>query len=165
MPVGAVRGCGGVSSSGRRPDVAVTVTFGCDHGGVAYRSTNKAVYSAKYHLIWTPRYRKRVLVGAVEARLKEIIFGVLAELGGQVIEVEVMADHVHLLAEVPPTVPLSKLMQLLKGRSSRLLRQEFPRWRSARMRSLWSPWWFVSTVGGALLGVVRRYVENQKQVA
>ena len=129
------------------------------------RSSNKTVYSAKYHLIWCPKYRKRVLVGAVEARLKEIIAGVLDEVGGQVIEVEVMPGHVHLLAEVPPQVALSRLVNLLKGRSSRQLRQEFPSWRGARMCCLCSPSWFVSTVGGAPLEVVRRYVENQKLVA
>ena len=71
-----------------------------------------------------------------------------------------MPDHAHLLAEVPPTVPLSRFVGLAKGRSSRLLRMEFPRLR--RLPVLWSPSWFVSTVGGAPLEVVRRYVENQK---
>ena len=123
------------------------------------------VYSAKYQLIWTPGYRRRVLEGAVRGGVKEIIGAVLDEVGGQLIEVEVMSDHVHLLAEVPPTVPRSRLMMVLKGRSSRLLRQEFPRWRGPRMRSLWSPSWLVSTVGGAPLEVVRRYVENHKAVA
>jgi putative transposase len=132
---------------------------------VAYRSTNEAVYSAKFHVIWCPKYRRRVLEGAVEARLKEIIAEVLVEVGGQVIEVEVVPDHLHLVAEVPPTVPLSLLVNLLKGRSSRLLGAEFFYWRGARMESLWSPSWFVATVGGAPLEVVRRYVENQKKVA
>ena len=109
-----------------------------------------------------PQYRARVLVGAVEARPKEIIAEVVAELGGEVIEVEVMPDHVHLLVEVPPAVGLSRLVNLLKGRSSRLLRREFRSWRGAGMRSLWSASWFVSTVGGAPLGVVRHCVENQK---
>jgi putative transposase len=127
---------------------------------MAYRSSNKTVYSAKYHIIWCPKYRRRVLVGQVEMRLKEIIAEVVAELSGNVIEVEVMPDHVHLLVEFPPAVALSKALQLLKGRSSRLLRAEFP--RLGRLPSLWSPSWFVSTVGGAPLEVVRRYVENQK---
>ena len=135
----------------------------CDDVYVGYRSTNKTVYSAKYHIIWCPKYRRRVLGGPVEARLKEIIFGVVAEVGAEVIEVEVMPDHVHLLVEVPPVVPLSKLVQKLKGRSSRQLRTEFPPLR--RLPALWSPSWFVSTVGGAPLEVVRRYVENQKRAA
>jgi putative transposase len=124
-----------------------------------YHSTNKTVYSANYHLIWCPKYRRRVLVGGVDARLKAIV----AEVGAEVIEIEVMPDHVHLLAELPPTVLLSEFVRLLKGRSSRLLRREFPRlWH---LPVLWSPSWFVSTVGGAPLEVVRRYVENQKAVA
>ena len=125
-----------------------------------YRSTNKAVSSAKYHLIWCPKYRRRVLVGGVDVRLKAIIADVASQVGAEVLEVEVMPDHVHLLAEVPPTLPLSEFMRLVKGRSSRLLRMEFPRLR--RLPVLWSSSWFVSTVGGAPLAVMRRYVENQK---
>jgi len=75
----------------------------------------------------------------------------------------VMPDYVHLLVEVPPVVALPKLVQKLKGRSSRVLRAEFAPLR--RLPSLWSPSWFVSTVGGAPLEVVRRYVENQKRAA
>ena len=95
--------------------------------------------------------------------MKQIINEVVAEFGGMVIEVETMPDHVHLLVEVPPQVAVSKLVQILKGRSSRRLRQEFP--HLAPMKCLWSPSWFVSTVGGAPLEVVRRYVENQKLAA
>jgi putative transposase len=80
-----------------------------------------------------------------------------------VIEVETMPDHVYLLVELPPQVAVSKLVQTLKRGSSRRVRQEFP--HLARMKCLWSPSWFVSTVGGAPLEVVRRYVENQKLAA
>lgn len=128
-----------------------------------YRSTHKAVFSVEYHVIWCPKYRRRVLGGAAELRLKQIIGEVVAEFGGMVIEVETMPDHVHLLVELPPQVAVSKVVQILKGRSSRRLRQEFP--HLARMKCLWLPLWFVSTVGGAPLEVVRRYVENQKLAA
>ena len=108
-----------------------------------------------------------MLVGGVDARLKailaEVVAEVVAEVGAEVIEIEVVSDHVHLLAELPPTVPLSEFVRLLKGRSSRLLRTEFPRWR--QLPVLWSPSWFVSTVGGAPLEVVGRSVENQQAVA
>lgn len=122
-----------------------------------YHSTNKTVYSANYHLIWCPKYRRRVLVGGVDARLKAIIAEGVAEVGVEVIEVEVMPDQVQLLAKLPPTVPLSESLRLLKGRSSRLLGMEFPR--------LQPPPWVVSTIGGAPLEVVRRYMGNQKAVA
>jgi len=75
----------------------------------------------------------------------------------------VMSDHVHLLVEVPPVVALSKLVRKLKSRSSRVLRAEFAHLR--RVPALSSPSWFVSTLCGAPLEVVRRYVENQKRVA
>src|SRR5215207_8040101 len=100
---------------------------------VRSHSTNKTVYSAQYYLIWCPKDRRRVLVGGVDQRGKVIIGDVAAE----VIEVEVMPDHVHLLAEVPPTVPLSRLVGLAKGRSSCLLGMGFPRLR--RLAVLWSP--------------------------
>jgi REP-associated tyrosine transposase len=94
---------------------------------VGYHSTNKAGCSARYHLIWCPKDRRRVLVSGVDERVKVIIGDVAAEVGAEVIEVEVMPDQVHLLAEVPPTVPLSRFVGLAKGRSSRLLRMECPR--------------------------------------
>ncbi|MGH9075609.1 MAG: IS200/IS605 family transposase, partial [Acidimicrobiales bacterium] len=84
-------------------------------GVVAYRSTKKTMYSAKCHLIWCPKYRQRVLVGRVEARLEEIIAEVVGEVGGQVIEQEVMPDHVHLLVEIPPAVALSRFVGLVEG--------------------------------------------------
>jgi putative transposase len=130
---------------------------------MAYRSTNKTVYSAKYHIIWCPKCRRRVLVGRVETRLKELIQEIAAEHHAMVVELEVMPDHVHLLVEIPPTVALSRFMQIMKGRTSRVLRAEFPALR--RLSALWTPSWFVSTVGGAPLDVVRRYVENQKRAA
>jgi putative transposase len=128
-----------------------------------YHWTNKTVYWANYHLIWCPKYRRRMLVGGVDARLKAIIAEVVAEVGVEVIEVEVMPDHVQLLAKLPPTVPLSESLRLLKGRSSRLLGMEFPRLQPLPV--LCSPPWVVSTIGGAPLEVVRRYVENQRAVA
>ncbi|MBI1844120.1 MAG: IS200/IS605 family transposase [Actinobacteria bacterium] len=127
---------------------------------MGYRSTNKTVYAAKYHIIWCPKYRRRVLVGAVEDRLNQLIVEVTGEPGATVLELEVMPDHVHLLVEIPPTIALSRLVGLVKGRSSRVLRQEFPALR--RLPALWTRSWFV---GGAPLDVVRRYVENQKTAA
>lgn len=128
-----------------------------------FRSSNKTVYSAKYHVVWCPKYRRRVLAGRVADRLEAIVREVVAEHGGEILGLEVMPDHVHLLVELPLAVPLSRLVQLLKGRSSRRLRQEFPSLR--RLLALSSPSWFVSTVGGAPLDLVKRYVENQKRAA
>ncbi len=125
-------------------------------GMSAYRSTGHVVYGAKYHIIWCPKCRRCVLRGGVDDRLKTIIVEVCGDLDAEVIEVDVMSDHVHLLVEVPPVVPLPKLLKHLKGRSSRLFRQEYPRLR--RLPTLWTRSAFVSTVGGAPLEIVRQYV-------
>jgi len=85
------------------------------------------------------------------------------DLGGKVIEIEVIPDDVHLLIELAPTVWRSQALQVLKGRSSRRTRAESPHLR--RLSSLPSPSWSVSTLGGAPREVVRRYVLNQRLAA
>ena len=128
-----------------------------------YRSNRNVVYSCKYHVVWCPKYRRPVLVNGVDTRLKTIIAEVVAETRSELIELEVMSDHVHLLVEVDPQFGIHKLVKTIKGRSSRLLRQEYPALRS-RLPTLWTNSYFVSTVGGSPLAVVKQYIENQKRV-
>lgn len=128
-----------------------------------YKSNRNVVYSCKYHVVWCPKYRRDVLKDGVDVRLKEIIKEVCAEHRATAIEMEVMPDHVHLLVEVDPQFGIAKLVKALKGRSSRLLRQEFRPCRT-RLPSLWTNAWFVSTVGGAPLAVIKQYIEQQKHV-
>jgi putative transposase len=97
----------------------------------------------------------------MEARLNEIIAEVIEEKGAWLIELETMPDHVYLLVEVDPQLGIHKLVKAIKGRSSRVLRHEFPSLRS-RLPSLWTNSYFVATVGGAPLSVINRYVENQQ---
>jgi putative transposase len=128
-----------------------------------YKSNRNIVYSCKYHVVWCPKYRRPVLVKGVDSRLKTIIAEVVAETRSELIELEVMPDHVHLLLEVDPPFGIHKLVKMIKGRSSRLIRDEFPALRS-RLPTLWTNSYFVSTVGGSPLAVVKQYIENQKRV-
>jgi putative transposase len=128
-----------------------------------YKSNLNVVYSCKYHVVWCPKYRRKVLVGNIASRLKEIIKQTVEEKQAELLELEVMPDHVHLLVEVEPQFGIHKLIKLVKGRSSRLLRQEFPALRK-RLPTLWTNSYFVSTVGGAPLAVIKQYIENQKNV-
>jgi putative transposase len=128
-----------------------------------YNSNRNIVYSCKYHVVWCPKYRRPVLVKGVDFRLKTIIAEVVAETRSELIELEVMPDHVHLLVEVDPQFGIHKLVKTIKGRSSRLIRDEFPALRS-RLPTLWTNSYFVSTVGGSPLAVVKQYIENQKRV-
>jgi putative transposase len=128
---------------------------------VPYKSNRNIVYSCKYHIIWCPKYRRPVLKDGVDGRLREILHQTAEELQAEMIELEIMPDHVHLLCEVDPQFGIHKLVKRLKGRSSRLLRQEFPRLKS-RLPTLWTNSYFVATVGGAPLAVIKQYIEQQK---
>jgi putative transposase len=128
-----------------------------------YKSNNNVVYSCKYHVVWCPKYRRKVLVDGVDKRLKEIAQAVAEEMHFEIIEMEVMPDHVHMLVEVDPRLGIHKAVKRIKGRSSHGLREEFP-WLKRRLPSLWTNSYFVSTVGGAPLAIVKRYIENQKNV-
>lgn len=126
-----------------------------------YKSNNNVVYFCKYHVVWCPKYRRKVLVNGVDVRLKELIKEVCDEYNIDIIEMEIMPDHVHLLIEVDPQFGIHKAVKRIKGRSSCVLRQEFP-WLTTRLPTLWTNSYFVSTVGGAPLSVIKQYIENQK---
>ena len=126
-----------------------------------YKSNNNVVYSCKYHVVWCPKYRRKVLVKGVDTRLKEIICEVCQEIRVEIIEMEIMPDHVHLLLEVAPQFGVHKAVKQIKGRSSRILRQEFS-WLRTKLPTLWTNSYFVSTVGGAPLEIIKQYIENQK---
>lgn len=126
-----------------------------------YKSNNNVVYFCKYHVVWCPKYRRKVLVNGVDVRLKELIKEVCDEYNIDIIEMEIMPDHVHLLIEVDPQFGIHKAVKRIKGRSSCVLRQEFP-WLTTRLPTLWTNSYFVSTVGGAPLSIIKQYIENQK---
>lgn len=131
--------------------------------GMEYKSNNNVVYSCKYHVVWCPKYRRKVLVNGVDERLKELILEIGKEYQFDIIEMEIMPDHVHLLMEVDPQFGIHKAIKQIKGRTSRILRQEFE-WLCSRLPTLWTNSYFVSTVGGAPLSVIKQYIENQKNV-
>ena len=126
--------------------------------------TNRNIaYSCKYHVIWCPKYRRKVLVFEVEKKLKEIIMSQSIKLNVDVIEIEIVPDHVHLLVEVDPQYGIHKLIKEVKGRSSHFLRKSHKHLRT-RLPTLWTNSYFVSTVGGAPLSIIKQYVEDQKSV-
>lgn len=126
-----------------------------------YKSNHNIVYSCKYHIVWCPKYRRKVLVDEVALRLKELISSMSMEFQVELIDLEVMPDHVHLLVDVDPQFGVHNFIKRIKGRTSRILRQEFPHLKS-RLPTLWTNSYFVSTVGGAPLAIVKKYIESQK---
>ena len=126
-----------------------------------YKSNNNVVYFCKYHVVWCPKYRRKVLTNGVDARLKELLLEYATNLFVDILEMEIMPDHVHILMEVDPQFGIHKAVKSLKGYTSRILREEFPYLRT-KMPTLWTNSYFVSTVGGAPLEVIKQYIENQK---
>ena len=128
---------------------------------IEYKSNNNIVYSCKYHVVWCPKYRRKVLVGNIETRLKELVKQICDDNQIDLIEMEVMPDHIHLLLEVDPQFGIHKAVKLIKGTTSRILRNEFPE-LTTKLPTLWTNSYFVSTVGGAPLDIVKQYIESQK---
>ena len=126
-----------------------------------YAKNSGAVFSLKYHLVWCPKYRRPLLEGAIEKRLREVLQDVRAEHVWTIHALEVMPDHVHLFIESDPIYSVAEIVNRLKGASSRILRSEFPALRS-RLPTLWSRSYYAGTVGAVSDAVVRRYIESQK---
>ena len=120
-------------------------------------------FACHYHVVWCPKYRRKVLIGPIETRLKQIIYEVCAEHQAEIEELQVLPDHVHLLLSVDPQFGIHRLMKLVKGCSSRFLRQEFPVLKR-KLPTLWTNSYFVGTTGGAPLALIKQYIEQQKHV-
>ena len=126
-----------------------------------YKANKNIVYSCKYHIVWCPKYRRKVLINGVDTRLKELIISMCQEFSSELIELEVMPEHVHLLVEVDPQFGVHNFIKKIKGRTSRILRKEF-KFLTTKLPTLWTNSYFVSTVGGAPLKIIKKYIESQK---
>lgn len=126
-----------------------------------WTTSNKAVYNIGYHLIWCPKYRRHVLIGNVETRLKELLHRKATELGLEIASMEVMPDHIHLFVKASPVDSPHYIVQQLKGFSSYTLRLEFPHLKS-RLPTLWTRSYYCESVGHISEQTVTRYIEEQK---
>lgn len=125
-----------------------------------YERTAGAVHSLGYHVVFCPKYRRHVLVGAVADRLRELITEIATGRGWTVEALELMPDHVHLFVRCPPDTSPARIAHQLKGRTSRILRDEFPTLRS-RLPTLWSKSYFVASVGRVSESTIRKYIAEQ----
>jgi len=131
----------------------------------ASKKTPHAVYVINYHLVWIPRYRKKVLVGRIAERLKELLSEIASQYAFQIVAVEVMPDHVHLFVSAPPKYSPAEIVRLFKGISSHRLMQEFVYLRHqywGEKATLWAESYYVGTAGHVSAETIQRYIENQK---
>lgn len=127
----------------------------------AVESNHNVAFDCKYHVVFCPKYRRKVLVGTIETRLKELFFEKAVAIQTEIVEMEIMPDHVHLLIKCDPQYGIHKVVKQLKGYTSRVLRDEFKQLKS-RLPSLWTNSYFVATVGTVQLDVIKKYIEEQK---
>jgi putative transposase len=125
--------------------------------------SNKAVYNLGYHLIWCPKYRRKVLTGDIEVRLKELLIEKAQELNLSIEKFEIMPDQVHLFIKSNPVDSPHFIVQQLKGYTSRLLRQEFSTLRS-KLPTLWTRSYYCESVGHISEATIKKYIESQKNV-
>jgi REP-associated tyrosine transposase len=125
-----------------------------------------SAYIINYHLVWIPRNRKKVLVGPVEARLKELLAEIAAQYGFEILAVEVMPDHVHLFVSAPPKFSPAEIVRLFKGITSRRLKKEFESLRRqywGEDATLWAEGYYVGTAGHVSAETIKRYIEESQK--
>lgn len=128
-----------------------------------YTRKKGIVYKNQYHVIFCPKYRRKVLVDGIDERLKQILHEVADEYDVEIKALEVMPDHVHIFFELDPRIMLHQFIKILKGRSSHILREEYPVLKR-KLPSLWTRSYFCCTVGNISEETVMRYIEEQKNV-
>lgn len=126
-------------------------------------ANSHSVFNISYHIIWCPKYRRKVLVDGIDARMKDVLTEKAAELGITIESMEVMPDHVHLFIKANPTLAVQHIVNQLKGYTSVVLRREFPKLKS-RLPCLWSRSYYCETIGHISEETIIRYIEEQKNV-
>jgi putative transposase len=131
-------------------------------GSTRYKQHAGGVYTLHYHFVWCPKYRRKVLHGAIAERLKELLHEKADALGVTVGGLEILPDHVHLFVDASPTDAPQYLANQFKGYTSRVLREEFPALKS-RLPSLWSRSYYVGSAGHVSADTIQKYIEQQKR--
>ena len=120
------------------------------------------IFSCKYHVVFCPKYRRKVLVPPIDCRIKELVLEKQDQYSYSVVEMEEMPEHVDLLLDVDPRIGINAVVRKIKGYRAYRIRQEYP-WMKQRMPSLWTRSRFIASVGAASLETVKRYIEEQKR--
>ena len=127
-----------------------------------HRKEGHTVYDIKYHFVWITKYRYRVLKGEVALRVRELLRQGCESNNIRILKGSVGVDHVHMLLSCPATMSPSEIMQNLKGRTSRILQEEFPMLRKKYWgQHMWARGYFCGTVGEVDKETIERYIENQ----
>ena len=129
------------------------------------RHGRTCVFNINYHIVWSTKYRKKVLNTTIEKRLKEILLNVAKEKGFDIAEIEVgTQDHIHVFVSAIPKISISYIAKMMKGISGRLLLKEFPEISKELWNGeLWNPSYYVETIGSVSIEATRKYIQNQEK--
>ncbi len=126
-----------------------------------YNNDFNIVFSCQYHVVFCPKYRRRVLINGIDLRLKELILEKQNDYKYKIIDMEIMPDHVHLIINSNPKIGIYNQIVKIKGYTSNILRSEFPKLKS-QLPSMWTRSLFISTVGDISLETLKKYIDMQK---
>lgn len=128
-----------------------------------YKEDSHLTFSCQYHIVFCPKYGRKILTGDVEVRLNELFYEIAKEYDFEIIELNIMPDYAHLLIDCNPRFGIMNAVTKLKGITSNTLRDEFPHLKR-KLPSLWTRKAFMSTVGTVSIESINKYIEEQKNV-
>lgn len=125
------------------------------------KHTRHSTYIINYHMVWIPKYRRRILIGEIAQETERVLKLVAEERNWEILALEVMPDHVHLFVSVPPQYSPADVVKIFKGWSARVLLKKFPGLAKKTGRgTLWAPSYYVGTAGTVSSETIRRYIEE-----
>jgi putative transposase len=128
------------------------------------KRTHHAVYDLKYHLVWIPKYRKSLLLGSIEKRVKELFYEIAEEHDFEILAMELMPDHVHLFVSAAPKWSPGKIVSIFKAITSKIIFEEFPQVKKKLWGGeFWEDGYFVRTVGDKITAdLIKRYIKYHR---
>jgi len=128
---------------------------------MSYTTGCHTVFHHRYHIVWAPKYRYKVLRGKIRERIRTIVRQVCSELGVKIVSGVLSTNHIHMFVEIPPHISVSYFMQRVKGRSSRKIQQEFPELKKRYWgRRFWARGYFCTTSGNITDDIIMQYLEQ-----
>ena len=128
---------------------------------MTYSTGSHVIFHHRYHIVWAPKYRYKVLQGAIRLRVKDIIRQTCDAMGVRIIEGVLSCDHIHMFVEIPPSIAVSDFVQRVKGRSSHKVQREFPELRKRYWgRRFWARGYFCTTSGNISNEIIENYLKE-----
>jgi len=146
----------------RESSIAKSRIFGHTENMIKYWHGSQTTHRIMYHLVWIPKYRKRVLRGKIAERIKDLLYECADLQRWKIEELNIQPDHVHVLVRMRPEISVSRMVQLFKGMTSKVIREEFPELKEFLWgKSFWSDGYFAETSGQVNEDRIREYIQNQ----